>query len=172
MIIIFWLRFYCLGPKFMLGLESPFSIEINENETWMLWLQLKDWEFWLFLTFLLCCQKSLFDLLIWYYVKWMTEISEANTCPYCVITTSTIVGAWNKIWFLDALKCSISEFIWLEMTWEVIKTVFFKIWVTKYISELLNLGAEILVPSSIVRYENLCKLPPESTIYCLWNWLK
>ena len=62
----------------MLGLESPFSIEINENETWMLWLQLKDWEFWLFSTFLLCCQKSIFDLLIWYYVKWMTEISEAN----------------------------------------------------------------------------------------------
>ena len=55
----------------------------------------------------------------------------------------------------DALKCSIPEFILPGKTLEGIKTVFFKIKVTTYISVLLNLGAEITAPNSALHYENV-----------------
>ena len=54
-----------------------------------------------------------------------------------------LVGGEENLWFLYALKCPIAGLILPEKTWEGIKTVFFKIKVTTYISEFLDLGAEI-----------------------------
>ena len=70
-----------------------------------------------------------------------------------------MVGGEENYWFLDALKYSISEPILPEKTWKGIKTVFFKIQVTTYISELLNLGMEIMAPNNTLQYENFLELP-------------
>ena len=71
-----------------------------------------------------------------------------------------MVGGEETCWFLDAVKCSSSDPILPEKTWKGIKTVFFKIQVTTYISELLNLGMEITPPNGTLHYENL----PEFTL--------
>ena len=47
------------------------------------------------------------------------------------------------------------ELILPEKTRKGIKTVSFKILVTTYISEFLNLSSEIMVPNSALRYENM-----------------
>ena len=72
-----------------------------------------------------------------------------------------MVGGKENLWFLDTLKDSISELVLPEETWKEIKTVFFNIQVTTYISELLNLGRKIMVPNSTLYYENLPELSPE-----------
>ena len=54
-----------------------------------------------------------------------------------------IVGGEENLRFLHELKCSISEPILPEKSREGIKTVLFKMKVTTYILEFLNLGAEI-----------------------------
>ena len=79
-------------------------------------------------------------------------------CLNCLILHLTIVGGKENHWFLDALKCSISELILPEKTWKRIKTVFFKIEITTYISELQNLGVEITAPNSTWPRENLAEL--------------
>ena len=61
---------------------------------------------------------------------------------------------------MDALKRSISELIFPKKNWKGIKTIFFKISVTTYIYELLDLGAEITVPNSALCYQNLPRLLP------------
>ena len=70
-----------------------------------------------------------------------------------------MVGGEENLLFLDALKRSVSKLIFPEKNLKGITTVFFKkIQVTTCISELLNLCAEITVPSSAWRYENLSVL--------------
>lgn len=76
------------------------------------------------------------------------------------------VGKQN-LWFLEALKCSISKFVLPEETCKGIKTVFFKIEVTPYISETLNLGVEITMSNSALYYENLPEFASDSIKYCL-----
>ena len=49
-----------------------------------------------------------------------------------------------------------------EKTFKTIKIVFFKMLITKYISQLPNLGAEKIMPSSALRCENLPALAPEN----------
>ena len=71
----------------------------------------------------------------------------------------------ENLWFLDALKCSISELIFFEKTWKGIKNVFFKISVTTEILELLNFSAEFSALNSALRYENLHELPPDNRIF-------
>ena len=47
-----------------------------------------------------------------------------------------------------------------KKTWKGIKTVFFKIQIITFSSELLNLGAEITRPNSTLSYENLPEFSP------------
>ena len=44
----------------------------------------------------------------------------------CLIPVTTRVGGEENLWFIDALKCSISGLILPEKTLKVLKTVFFK----------------------------------------------
>ena len=55
-------------------------------------------------------------------------------CPNCQIPATTRVGGEENLWFIDALKCSISGLILPEKTLKVLKTVFFKIYVSICIS--------------------------------------
>ena len=64
-----------------------------------------------------------------------------------------MVAGEENLWFLAALKRSISELLLPEKIWKAIKAVFFK---STYISELLHFGTEITAPRS---YENLPELP-------------
>ena len=52
-----------------------------------------------------------------------------------------------------------------EKTSKRIKTIFFKILVIIYISELLNLGVKIMAPYSALLNENLPNLPHDLTIF-------
>ena len=77
-----------------------------------------------------------------------------------------MVGVEEKIYFLDALKHSVLALILPEKALKKIKLVFFKIWISKCISERLNLGVEIIMPDSALCYENLPVLVPEN-IKCM-----
>ena len=66
-----------------------------------------------------------------------------------------MVAGEENLWFLDTLKCSISELILPKKTWKGKKTAFLKIEVTTFISELLTLGVGIMASHSALCYENL-----------------
>ena len=66
-----------------------------------------------------------------------------------------MVGCEDNLLFLDALKRSVSKLILPEKNLKGIKTVFFKIQVSAWISELLDFSPEITMPNSVLGYENL-----------------
>ena len=71
-----------------------------------------------------------------------------------------MVSGIENLCFVVALKRYISETILPEKTLKVIKIVFFKIKVTTYIPELLNLGVKITPPNRSLHCKSLPELPP------------
>ena len=55
------------------------------------------------------------------------QVQGYKDCPNCLIPAPNMVGGEENLWFLDALKGSISELILPEKTWKGIKTIFCKI---------------------------------------------
>ena len=53
------------------------------------------------------------------------QVQGYKDCPNCLIPDPTMVGSEENLWFLDALKRSISELTLLEKTWKGIKLFFF-----------------------------------------------
>ena len=88
------------------------------------------------------------------------QVQAYKDCPNCLIPEPTMFGGKENLWCPDALKYYISKLFLPKRTWKRIKTVFFKIQVTTYSSELLNLGAEIKRPNSTLSYENLPEFSP------------
>ena len=53
------------------------------------------------------------------------QVQGYKDCPDCLIPDPTMVGSEENLWFLDALKRSISELTLPEKTWKGIKLFFF-----------------------------------------------
>ena len=65
---------------------------------------------------------------IWIWVEQGSDqVHGYKDCLSFLIPDPTMVGGEENLWFLDALKWSISELILPEKTWKEIKTVFFNI---------------------------------------------
>ena len=66
------------------------------------------------------CQNTGYRILIC--VKQGSDhIHGCKDCLNRLIPDPTMVGGEERLWFLDALKCSISELILSEKTWKMIK---------------------------------------------------